>query len=138
MSIIEAISTLRDELEAGQSVEKAMDWVASDYGFKPEVIAIRFERAYGAKPQDFQPKAQKSIQDLVAEILERETKKWRHTDLSLAVVGTRFFIDSEWWLFVAFDGTRVHAVREDTSKVWNFSGSWVQKILAQVEKKKAA
>lgn len=138
MGIMEAIADLRDELEAGTEVEKAVAYVAREYGFKPEVIAIRFERAYGSRPEAYVAPKRVDMASIVQEKIEAEAKKWRLSEHSQAALGTKFFVSGEWWHFIAHSSKGVHAVRADTAKVWVFSGSWVRDILAQVGKKVAA
>lgn len=138
MAIMEAVADLRDELEAGTEVGKAVAYVAREYGFKEEVLRIRFERAYGNPPEAHTPRKSVNMADVVQEKIAAEAKRWRLSEHGQAALGTRFYADGEWWHFVAYTGSKIHAVRADTAKVWVFSGSWVRRIIADIDQKLAA
>jgi hypothetical protein len=135
MNAIEAIADLKDEIEAGMETSKAVEYTARQHGTKPEVLRIRFERAHGSSPEAYRPRTAVSMQDLVQQTVAEEARKWRLSDHGQAALGTKFYADRQWWHFVAYADSRLHAVRADSAKVWVFQGGWLKDVLRQVDEK---
>jgi hypothetical protein len=104
MTIMEAVADLKDELEAGTEVGKALAYISTESGFKEEVLRVRFEKAYGRTVEE-QAATKIVARDLVAEATEIARKfasKCQLPAWQQGALGKTFFFDNEKYVFAAY------------------------------------
>jgi hypothetical protein len=133
MAIMEAVADLKDELKAGTEVSKALTYISQEYGFREEVLRVRFEKAYGRSVEE-QASTKIVARDLVAEATEVARKfaerctlpEWQHRAL-----GQTFYFDGEKFVFSAFvKGVwGLKAVKVSTGHLMQLRGKTVETIV---------
>lgn len=126
----EALADLHQRLLNGVAV--TVEQVAKEWDVPARAVEARFEKQFGCKPEDFvAPEITKF--DRVGEALAKERARWRLTSAGEALWGRRFYHQGEWWRMIAWDGSKLHAFREETLKPWYFTGPQTGKILNAVK-----
>jgi hypothetical protein len=104
MTIMEAVADLKAELEAGTEVSKAVAWASKEYGFREDVLRVRFQKAFGRTVEE-QSETKIVARDLVAEATEvarNYASKCQLPDWQHRALGQTFYFDNEKFVFAAF------------------------------------
>ncbi len=131
VAISDAITALKSELECGTPAAKAVAWAVDEFEVPENVIRVRFEKAYGRKPEDVTPVAQ--LPDPMEAALDEAAKRWENPERvkSRPVFGKLVLIDGTKFRYVAHDGRSAMLVSCDTYKIYTYTG--VSKVFRQIE-----
>lgn len=125
MKMADAIKELKSELEAGTSLQSAIQFICDEFDVLEYALKYRFEKAYGVLPENYKPELEPDDKGVLDRILAEVLKKHPPLKKYDTIRGRSFTFKGREWKFAAFLGRgKIVAIDAVTLEVKNLSGAY--------------